>query len=553
MQTPRAPLTELPTHDVTNQPPPLVDFNAFSLDAALVEGLRREGAAWAHARVEDFGAEVGSAELQEAADLANRYPPQLRTFDQYGQRIDHVEFHPAYHRLMRAGLESGMHAIAWLDGATGGHVAHAALMYLLVQCEPGVCCPITMTGAAIPLLRRDAALTGQWLPKTLCARYDPRALPAGEKTALTIGMAMTEKQGGSDLRTNTTRALVQNDGSYRLTGHKWFCSAPMSDAFFTLAQTASGPTCLLVPRWRPDGTRNAFFIQRLKDKLGDRSNASAEIEFLDTFATRLGNEGDGVRTLIEMVHQTRLDTCIAAAGLMRQAFVQAAHHCTHRHAFGRRLLDQPVMTSVLADLAIEAEAALLLALRIARACDEAGRSDEHAALARVLVAIGKYWTNRRAPQQIAEALECLGGAGYIEESPLPRLYREAPLNGIWEGSGNVICLDVLRALRREPLAAAGLHRLLAQAGAADTRIARRVDALSRMLTDRALAEGQARILTESLAIVLQAQLLVAHAPPAVADAFVETRVEHRSGFAYGTLPARVDCSRIIARAWPPAA
>jgi putative acyl-CoA dehydrogenase len=551
MTTPRAPLTDLPTHRVTNQPPPLTDINLFALDTALVEALRREGAAWALPQIDAFGAQVGSAELQEAADLANRYPPQLRIFDRYGQRIDHVEFHPAYHHLMRTGLEAGIHTIAWRDGAAGGHVAHAALEYLLVQCEPGVCCPITMTGAAIPLLRRDPALVTEWLPKALCPGYDPRALPAAEKSAVTIGMAMTEKQGGSDVRANTTRASAQTDGSYRLTGHKWFCSAPMSDAFFTLAQTASGSTCFFVPRWCPDGSRNNFFLQRLKDKLGDRSNASAEIEYLDTFATRVGAEGDGVRTIIEMVNHTRLDTCIAAAGLMRQAFVQAAHHCLYRHAFGKPLLAQPAMANVLADLALEAEAALLLALRIARAYDEASHSEEHAALARILVAIGKYWTNRRAPQHVAEALECLGGAGYIEDSPLPRLYREAPLNGIWEGSGNVICLDVLRALRREPATTAALQRLLTRAAAADSRIARHVDALTRSFAS-AVAEVQARALVESIAIVVQAYLLVAHAPPTVADAFIATRVERHGGFAYGTLPASVDCARIVARAWPPA-
>lgn len=550
----RSPLTDLPTHVVANQPPPLEDINLFTLDAALAEGLQREGAGWATDQVRAFGAAVGSAAMLKAGDRANRNPPQLHAFDRYGQRIDEVEFHPAYHELMWLGLEAGIHSIAWRAGRPGGHVAHAALEYLLVQCEAGVCCPITMTYAAVPALRRQPDLAATWLPKILADRYDPRMVPMAEKAGLTIGMAMTEKQGGSDVRANTTRALSIGSGEYLLTGHKWFCSAPMCDAFLTLAQTPGGLTCFLVPRWRPDGARNRFFIQRLKDKLGNRANASAEIEYQDTFAWRVGDEGRGVNTIIEMVHHTRLDTCLAAAGLMRQAFVQAAHHARHRHVFGKPLISQPLMRNVLADLALESEAALLLTLRIARAYDEAMGEGEGAAdaagFARVAVAVGKYWVNKRTPNAVYEALECLGGGGYVEESMLPRLYREAPLNSIWEGSGNVICLDVLRALTREPRAAELLLAELAPAAAAEPRIAAAVQRIKQLLQRPEQLETQARHLVEALALALQSALMLAHAPAAVATAFIGARLGGEGGFAYGTLPAGTDCGAILARAWP---
>ena len=548
----RSPLTDLPTHVVANQPPPLEDINLFGLDAALSEGVAREGAGWASDQLRAFGAAAGSAAMLKAADLANRNPPLLRSFDRYGQRIDEVEFHPAYHELMRLGLEAGIHSIPWRAGRPGGHVAHAALEYLLVQCEAGVCCPITMTYAAVPALRRQPELAAVWLPKILADRYDPRMAPMAEKTGLTIGMAMTEKQGGSDVRANTTRALSIGSGEYLLTGHKWFCSAPMCDAFLTLAQAPGGLTCFLVPRWKPDGARNRFFIQRLKDKLGNRSNASAEIEYQDTFAWRVGEEGRGVNTIIEMVHHTRLDTCLAAAGLMRQAFVQAIHHARHRHAFGKPLIQQPLMRQVLADLALEAEAALLLTLRIARAYDEgmAGGAEDAASFARVAVAVGKYWVNKRAPNAVYEALECLGGAGYVEESMMPRLYREAPLNSIWEGSGNVICLDVLRALTREPRAAELLLAELATAAAAEPRIAAAVQRIKQLLQRPDQLEAQARHLVEALALALQAALMLEHAPAPVATAFIGARLGGEGGLAYGTLPEGTDSAAILARAWP---
>ncbi len=546
--TPRSPHTELPTHSVTNQPPPLENYNLFDTDRALVETIAREGAAWANEKIRAFGAQMGSAENLQHGDLANRHAPVLKTFDRFGQRIDEVEFHPSYHHLMRAGIEAGIHALAWTTDNHGGHVAHAALEYLLVQIEAGVCCPITMTYAAVPALRNEPTLAEQWLPKILANHYDARMLPMAEKNGLTIGMAMTEKQGGSDVRANTTRAQKISENEYRLTGHKWFCSAPMCDAFLTLAQTAQGLTCFLVPRWQPDGTRNHFFIQRLKDKLGNRSNASSEIEYNSTFAQRVGAEGHGVKTIIDMVHHTRLDTCLAAAGLMRQAFVQAAHHATYRRAFGKRLIEQSLMQNVLADMALEAEAALLLMLRIARAYDEAANDESAALFARVVVAIGKYWVNKRTPNLVYEAMECLGGSGYVEESMLPRLYREAPLNSIWEGSGNVICLDVLRAIKREPEALSLLFEEIGDA-AQDKRIAHALGKIKTLLAQPEQLENQARQLVETFALALQASLMLQHSPAANAEAFIAARLDREGGFAYGTLPSGTEFSAILARAW----
>jgi putative acyl-CoA dehydrogenase len=548
--TRRAPISDLPTHRVTNQPPPLENYNLFETDRALVEGVAREGAGWAQERLRAFGAELGRADILAAGEAANRHPPQLRAFDRYGQRIDEVEFHPAYHQMMQLGLGAGIHALPWRENRAGGHVAHAALEYLLVQVEAGVCCPITMTYAAVPALQHAPAIAAHWLPKILSDNYDPRLLPVAEKRAVTIGMAMTEKQGGSDVRSNATAAKRVGEGEYRLLGHKWFCSAPMSDAFLTLAQGSRGLSCFFVPRWLPDGGRNPFFIQRLKEKLGNRANASAEIEYNDTRAWLVGEEGAGVRTIIEMVHHTRLDTCLAAAGLMRQAFVQAAHHCRHRYAFGAPLVEQPLMQNLLADLALEAQAALLLTLRIARAYDEARHSAEAQAFARVAVAVGKYWVNKRCPNVVFEALECLGGVGYVEETPMPRLYREAPLNSIWEGSGNVICLDVLRTLLREPQVAPLLRAELMQMGALDPRIASCVDEIAAMLAHPAQLEPLARLLTERIALVLQAGLMAQHASAGEAEAFIDARLGRGAGLAYGTLPGSVDSGAIVERAWP---
>ena len=551
---PRQPTAELATHQVTNQPPPLADYNLYDEDIALREALAREGAGWAEDKVRALGAELGTAHVAELGEQANRFTPELKTFDRYGQRIDEVDFHPAYHELMALGIGHRIPSIAWVSDKPGGHVAHTAMEYMLAQVEQGVCCPITMTYAGAAALRHQPDLAAEWLPRIHSDQYDPRSIPAAEKTGATIGMAMTEKQGGSDVRTNTTRAVPIGaggpGGEYLLTGHKWFFSAPMSDAFLTLAYTENGLTCFLAPRWRPDGSRNPILIQRLKDKLGNRANASAEVEYAGTWAQMVGEEGRGVRTIIEMVHHTRLDTALAPAGFMRQAVVQAVHHAGHRTAFQRRLIDQPLMQNVLADLAVEAEAALALVMRVARAYDESAADPAAAAFARIAVAVAKYWINKRVPGHVFEAMECLGGAGYVEESILPRLYREAPLNGIWEGSGNVICLDVLRAMAREPDSLDAFLAELEAAHGGDARLDAAVDNLKAALTDPEAAELRARRLVEAMALALQGALLVRHAPAAVADAFCAARLDGAGGHVYGTLPPGLALEEIIERARP---
>ncbi|MDN5870922.1 MAG: acyl-CoA dehydrogenase family protein, partial [Nitrococcus sp.] len=462
---------------------------------------------------------------------------------------DEVHYHPAYHELMRLAVRHGVHNIAWTRQGEGGHVAHVAALYLLTQPEQGVCCPITMTHAVVPALRLEPALADFWEPKIRAREYDPRCLPASEKAGVTFGMAMTEKQGGSDVRANTTRAQALGGDEYELTGHKWFCSAPMSDAFLTLAQTPAGLTCFLVPRWRPDGTRNPFFIQRLKDKLGNRANASAEIEYCNTWARRLGEEGRGVRAIIEMVHQTRLDAATAPVGMMRQAWVQALHHARHRSAFGKPLSEQPLMRYLLADLALELEAEVALVLRIARSFDHAEKDPEERLLGRVGTAVAKYWTNKRAPQFIYEAMECLGGNGYVEESILPRLYREAPVNSIWEGSGNVICLDVLRAMEREPQTIPAFLWEVESARGGHRRLDAAIVRLKQEFAKREQAEARARRITELMALTLQASLLVRHAPAVVAHAFCESRLGESAGLLYGTLAPEVGVDAILERAW----
>jgi len=541
---PRAPIASLDTHEVTNQPPPLGGYNLFDRDPILRAALDREGAGWAEDQARAFGAALGEDRVRDLADDANHHPPELTAFDRFGHRLDEVVYHPAYHALMALAKRHRVHAIAWTAGRPGGHVAHMALEYMLVQAEPGVCCPITMTHAAVPALRRSADLASQWEPGILAAAYDPRFIPASEKRGLTIGMAMTEKQGGSDLRATATRARALGGGDYALTGHKWFCSAPMSDAFLTLAQTEGGPTCFLAPRWRPDGGRNPFLIQRLKDKLGDRANASAEIEYKDTWARAVGAEGEGVRAIIEMVHQTRLDTALAAAGMMRQAVVEAVHHAAHRRAFQRPLINQPLMRNVLADLVVDWVAATVMVARVARAFDSPGDP-----FARIAVAVAKYWINKRLPNHVYEAMECLGGNGYVEDGPMPRLYREAPVNSIWEGSGNVICLDVLRAMDRAPGALdAFIAELDATAGGdrhLDRAVARLKDDLAASKKTDATREIGARRLVEAMALALQGALVVRFAPPAVADAYCASRLGGDWGRALGTLPTGVAFDPII--------
>jgi putative acyl-CoA dehydrogenase len=542
------------THDVTNQPPPLEDLDLLAADAALTEGLRREGGGWAEDRVREYGRRMGSAQVLAWGHLANAHPPELHTHDRFGHRIDEVEFHPAWHEIMSLAVEHEVHNLPWREPRSGAHVARTAKHYFLNQVEAGAACPITMTFASVPVLRQQKEVGGFWEERVLGTAYEPDLVPADGKSTALIGMAMSEKQGGSDVRTNTTRAQPLGasgpGGEYTLVGHKWFCSAPMCDAFLTLAQAERGLSCFLVPRFRPDGTRNPFHIQRLKNKLGNRSNASSEIEYRDTWGRMLGEEGRGVATILEMVHHTRLDCVSGSAGLMRHALAQAVHHTRHRAAFGRRLAEQPLMQNVLADLALEVEASTALMLRLARAYDERENSESETAFARIATAVGKYWVCKRAPQMIGEAMECLGGNGYVEESLLPRLYREAPVNSIWEGSGNVMCLDVLRAIVREPDSLPAFLAEVRLAAGGDRRLDARVSEIDDALSRPADAEPGARRIVESMAVVLQASLLVRHAPAAVADAFCASRLARDAGLAYGTLPSGTDCEAIAARALP---
>ena len=545
---PRRPIEDFATHAVQNQPPPLGEINLFGSDPILSAAVGEAGLDWALPELTDFGARLGSEEVQEWGRAANRYPPELKSFDRYGRRIDEVIFHPAYHQLMELGVAAGLHSIAWTAERPGGHLAHLALEYMLVQVEAGVCCPLTMSYAALPCLRQAPGLAADWTPRLLSDRYDPRPIPAPEKRGVTMGMAMTEKQGGSDVRANSTRAVHLSDEGpaplYGLTGHKWFCSAPMSDAFFTLAQTDQGLSCFLVPRWRPDGSRNPFLIQRLKEKLGNHANASSEIEYLDTWGYLVGEAGRGVPAIIEMVHHTRLDTALAAAGLMRQALVQAAHHCAHRSAFQKRLIDQPLMESVLADMTLDWLASTLMVVRVAQAFDRAENDPDEAAFARIAVALAKYWINKRLPNFTYEAMECLGGSGYVEDSPLPRLYREAPLNSIWEGSGNVICLDVLRALKRSPAALEAFQQELELAKGLDPNLDRRLSDLQAQLTATP-RESDARRLAEAMALAWQAGLVLRQAPEAAAKAYAASRLAEDHGLVYGALPAGLPLKEVV--------
>jgi putative acyl-CoA dehydrogenase len=477
--------------------------------------------------------------------LANENPPRLRTHDRFGNRIDEVEFHPAWHSLMRTSVEHGLHALSWREPRTGAHVARASLFLLAAQVEAGHTCPISMTHAAVPTLRVQPELAAEWEPVLTATEYDFGLRPAGEKRGLLCGMAMTERQGGSDVRANTTRARPLGDGEYELTGHKWFCSAPMSDAFLVLAQAEGGLSCFLLPRLLADGTCNGFSIQRLKDKLGDRSNASSEIELDRARAQLVGEEGRGVPTIIEMVNHTRLDCVLGTAACMRAAVEQATHHAAHRSAFGRLLAEQPLMQNVLADLCVESEAATLTAMRLAGAYDR-----EERAFARIATAVAKYWVCKRGPGHAAEALECLGGNGYVEESGLPRLYRQQPLQSIWEGSGNVICLDVLRALERNPETREAYLEECRLASGAE----RRLDACLTSLEPELLSptEADARRLVERMALALQASLLVRFGNDDVADAFCASRLDGDGGLAYGTLPGGTDAAAIIDRHRPQA-
>jgi putative acyl-CoA dehydrogenase len=543
--------TPFDTHEVTNQPPPLTGHDVFASDTALVEAVKRERGDWALGDLSDLGRLAGTQEAQDWGRQANANPPVLRTHDRYGNRLDVVDYHPAYHQLMTVSVANGLHAAPWADGRPGAHVARAAKVITWYQVDGGHVCPISMTYSVVPALRHAPELAAEWEPRICSSTYDPSNRPVAEKAGVTFGMGMTEKQGGSDVRANTTTATPSGvEGEYLLTGHKWFCSAPMSDAFLMLAVAPGGLSCFLVPRWRPDGSRNPIRIQRLKDKLGDRSNASSEVELFQTWGALVGEEGRGVRTIIEMVNHTRLDCILGSTSIMRQGVAQATWHTHHRSAFGAVLDQQPLMANVLADLALESEAATVAALRLARAFD-ADPADEHEQLLKRLVTpVIKYWTCKRAPQHTAEALECLGGVGYVEETDLPRLFRQSPLNGVWEGSGNVMCLDVLRALARAPEALDAYWAEVAPAAGADARLDAAADALRSELSDLDQIEPRARRLVEQLALVFQGALLVQHAPAAVADAFCASRFGDGSGRAFGTLPVGLDLAAIVDRARP---
>jgi putative acyl-CoA dehydrogenase len=541
------------THSVTNQPPPLADYDLFSTDPALAGAVAAEGADWAAGGLAAFGRELGTAENFALGDLANRNSPILHAFDRYGHRIDEVEFHPAWHRLMALAVGQGLHSAPWADPKPGAHVARAAGVYMMCQVEAGVQCPVTMTYGSVPALKRQPQIATEWLPRVYSRSYDRRFRPGAEKSGALIGMGMTEKQGGSDLRANSTRAEpvgARGAGEpYRLTGHKWFFSAPMCDAFLVLAQVAAGPSCFFLPRWTPDGERNAIHIQRLKDKLGNRSNASSEVEFDGALGWLVGEEGRGIPTIIEMANYTRLDCALGSSGLMRQAVAQAAHHAAHRTAFQRKLIDQPLMQNVIADIVIEAEAAMRLSLRLARAYD---RPDDpvEAGFARLVTPAAKYWICKRGPMLAAEAMEVLGGNGYVEEGPMPRLYREMPVNSIWEGSGNVMCLDVLRAAGRSPDSLDAVIAELNVSRGIDPRFDRFCLKLTDDLTGSTPHEGDARRIVERLVLALQATLLLKHGTVTVADAFCASRLDRDSGGAFGTMPRGIDTGRIARAAAP---
>lgn len=533
-----------------NQPPPLVDYNLFEADTPLREALEREGAAWAQDQVHELGRLAGTQEAIDWGFQANAHTPQLRTHDRFGNRIDEVEFHPAWHRLMEVSVGHGLHAMPWREPRPGAHAARAAGFYIWSQVEGGHGCPVSMTYAAVPAIRRQKDLADIWEPLMTTVEYDPGLRSPQKKRGVLFGMAMTERQGGSDVRTNTTRAVATGvDGEHLLTGQKWFCSAPMCDAFLVLAQAQGGLTCFLLPRVLPDGTRNAFQIERLKDKLGNRSNASAEIELDEAWAVMVGEEGRGVRTIIEMVNHTRLDCVIGSASLMRQAVAQATHHTAHRSAFGKLLSEQPLMVNVLADIAVESEATTILMMRLAGAFDRAPDHPDESQFRRLALAVAKYWTCKRAVAVVAEALECHGGNGYVEESILSRLFREAPLNSIWEGSGNVNALDVLRAMGREPESVGAFLAEVEQAGP-DRRLDRAIAGLKHELSDLGDIESRARRVVERMAVVLQGSLLLRYGDPVVADSFCASRLAGDWGHTFGTLPSGLELGSIVERHRP---
>ena len=535
------------THEVTNQAPPLVDHDV-ARTPALVEGLVREGAPWHLEGLHELGRLAGTEEAQRWGDDANTNPPALHTHDRFGNRIDEVTFHPSWHALMNVAVSAGLGAGPWTQEGSGAHVARAASFFVWSHVETGHTCPMSMTYASVPALRAEPELADQYLSLLASRTYDPGLRPPSAKRGLLAGMGMTEKQGGSDVRANSTTATLVADGTWRLRGHKWFTSAPMNDVFLVLAQAPGGLSCFLAPRVLPDGSRNTFRFQRLKDKLGNRSNASAELELDDTVAWLVGEEGRGVRVIIEMVAMTRMDNVAGSAAGIHAAVLQAVHHARHRRAFGGLLVDKPLMRNVLADMALESEAATTLLMRLAGAVDRGGAGDQdEQAFSRLAIPLGKYWVCKRQPSLVAEALECLGGNGYVEDSGMPRLYREAPLNGLWEGSGNVNALDILRVLARRPESLDAYAAEIEPAVAADARLGDAWIALEKELHDTDQLELGARRITERLALVLQGSLLVRYAPQPVADAFCATRLAGDRGLAFGTLPRCIDFDALIAR------
>jgi len=546
----------LDTHEVINQSPVFADVDLFTAGPGLGAAVEREGAGWARSELSEIGARAGSAEVLNWGRVANENPPKLRAFDEKGRRIDEVEYHPHYHALMRLASEHGLHGRSWehlaegRERSAGEAVARAAGFYMMAQAEAGHCCPITMTHASVPTLLLHADLAREWLPKIVARDYEPELAPLSQKRAVKFGMGMTEKQGGTDVRANTTRAEPAGDRTFRLTGHKWFMSAPMSDAFFVLAQAPGGLSCFLVPRVLPDGSPNALRFQRLKDKLGNRSNASSEAEFVGAHGWLVGEEGRGVPAIIEMVTYTRLDCALGSAGLMRLGLEVAARHCAHRTVFQKKLIDQPMMTRVLAELALDAEAAMMLAMRLAGSFDRAEGDEDEAAYRRLMTPVIKYWVCKAAPPFLYEAMECLGGNGYVEEGLIARAYREAPVNAIWEGSGNVMCLDVLRVLQRSPETAERVAERFAKEAAGEPQLIAAVETLKQML--RAPAEADGRHLTETLALVGAACEMRQHAPTPLADAFMAARLSGDSGYTFAAGPAHEDARAVLVAVVPEA-
>ena len=544
------------THEVFNQAPPLENHNTFTADRPLVEAVEREGADWAVERIAELGAICGRPDTIRLGVEANENRPRLKTHDRFGNRVDEVEFHPAWHELMRLGISHGLHASPWREPQPGAHVARCAAFMQLAQVEAGVGCPISMTYSAIPALRTQPEIDAEWEPRFMSLDYDGERplVPAPDKRGALCGMGMTEKQGGTDVRANTTAARPLNGGGpgaeYEITGHKWFFSAPMCDAFLVLAQAEGGLSCFLLPRFTPDGERNRIHLQRLKDKLGNHSNASSEVEFRSAWARLVGEEGRGVRTIIEMVNHTRLDCAIGSASGMRFGTAMATHHAAHRSVFGKTLIDQPLMQNVLADLCVESEAATVTAMRLARAYDESASGDRENLFKRLATAVSKYWICKRGAAHAHESLECFGGNGFVEESGMPRLYREAPLNSIWEGSGNVACLDVLRAMIKSPASVEIFFDEIEETAGSDPRVGDALTGLKSELSDFEHAETRARHIVERMALTLQGALLVRHGDPAVADAFCASRLAGAWGHAFGTLPAGVDNRAIIDRHLP---